>query len=569
MKSLKHAITIEKIIWKTSPVSAFVTLMHALVSGFIPAVLSSQIERIIHNVIGDQSWRALVMSLSYIVLFYLMQSLLQMAYSVANNAGIFEKVNLSLRADFASRVPEWPAIQFEDVQFLNRIETLRNAVDNEELPMFHFNLMNHLQAIISILSLTALLYNYNAYLSLLAFLSASPILINRWMRGNAFNTVREKVAPESRKVKLMKSWFYQEPHAKELRVNDAYEKIEEKWKESYNAKTKLESEVLVEDYRQFEFCQMLKFLGFFIALLLSLYLAKAAYIELGMAAASILAFTNLQMTATDFFRTMGNGKYYLTRSAGILDLLKSIKDLPSDYDQSQINSGFELKNICFSYPGAESDALKAINLRIDKGERIGIVGANGSGKTTLAKVLIGLYPPTQGELQKERMEYVHYVPQDVPKFKLTLREYLNLGQKENCDDQDLLACLKQLNFDWTEADLSTVLGREFAGLEFSGGEWQRLAIVKSLLQEADLLVYDEATRAVDPMNESFVLERILEASKESTTIIITHRLAICPYLDKILVLNNGHIEAFGKHEELLNSSKLYQEIYESQSAAYK
>ncbi len=569
MKSLEHAIAIERIIWKTSPISAFITLLHALLSGFIPAVLSSQIQRIIHNMVGDQSWRALVMSLSYIVLFYLLQSILQMAYSVANNAGIFEKVNLALRADFASRIPEWPAIHFEDVQFLNQVESLRNAVDNEELPMFHFNLMNHLQAIVSILSLTALLYNYNAYLSLLAFLSASPILITRWIRGNAFNTVREKIAPESRKVKLMKSWFYQEPHAKELRVNNAYEKIEEKWEETYDAKTKLESDFLIEDYRQFEFCQILKFLGFFIALLLSLYLAKFEHIDLGMAAASILAFTNLQMAATDFFRTMGNGKYYLMRSVGILNLMKSIKALPSEYNQSQIISGFELKNIRFSYPRAENDALKAIDLRIERGERIGIVGANGSGKTTLAKILIGLYPPTQGDLHKEQIERIHYVPQDVPKFKLTLREYLNLGQKRKCEDQDLLACLKQLNFNFTESDLSTTLGQEFGGHEFSGGEWQRLSIAKSLLQEADLLVYDEATRAVDPMNESFVLERILEASKQSTTIIITHRLAICPYLDRILVLNDGFIEGFGRHEDLLKSSKLYQEMYESQSAAYK
>lgn len=569
MKVPRNILAIEKIVWSRSPLSAAITFFHALLAGLLPAILSAQIQRIIQIVQGGQSWRALLVAISILAGVYLLDSLFQAAYSVANNAGVFERVNLSLRADFSLTACEFPAIRFEEVDFLNKLQSLREAIDNEELPMFHYSLMNHFQALICLISLTALLYSYNPFLSLLALLSTAPVLINRWIRGSAFNSVREKLAPESRKAERIKSWFYQEPHAKEVRVNDAYAKLEKKWSESYERKARVESDFLLTDYRQFELCQLLKVIGLLAAIVLAVFFARSGHIPLSMAAAAILAFSHLQMAAVDFFRTLGNGKYYLSRSIAILEIMQSLKRQKPQAASPQSSGDFLLQGLSFRYPGADRNALQDINLLIKKGERIGIVGRNGSGKTSLAKLLMGLYPPTEGELSLPELRHLAYVPQEVPKFKLSLREYLSLGLATEPRDSELLQSLRDLGLNWGEAELSQQIGRDFGGLEFSGGEWQRLAIARTALQEPDLLVYDEATRAIDPLNESFVLEKILELSQRSTSLIITHRLAICPSLDKILLLHEGRLEAFAPHAELLESSPRYREMYESQSAAYR
>ncbi len=578
MSKMKTIAEVEQLIWTRVPKSAFVTLVTSLVEGLIPAALSAQVAVIIREVKGEQDRAVIVKALVFLACFYILQTVLQAAYSVANNGGIFETINLSLRADLCKHKCLFPLIRFEEVDFLDALRNAETSIENEELPMVHYTLMNNFQAVVSLVSVAVLLYSHHPYLCLLALLSALPVLINRWIRGSAFNRVRTKTAEEERKANLIKGWFYEEPHAKELRVNQAYDAMKTRWAEKDALKRKHEKDFLIKDYRQFAFCSFLKTLGVVLSIFLSLYLARKGVIPASEAAAAILAFSSLQVAATNFFTTLGNGKFYLERSAGLLSFFKADEALKPKERKGPDSEGqvaddqlaIELEHVDFTYPESGVKALRDVSFRLAAGERVAVVGMNGSGKTTLAKILLKLYKPDRGTvhyLEKPNPK-IAYVPQEIPKLKISVREYLALGEKPQPSDEAMLEALEQLDLEMGPQGLDTELGREFSGIELSGGQWQRLALAKATLGRPDFFVFDEATSAVDPLHESYVLQKMLEITEGKTTMIITHRLAICPHVEKILVLDEGKVVEYGSHDELIQNASIYKKMYDSQSSAY-
>lgn len=578
MSKMKTLANVEYLIWSRVPKSAFVTLVTSLVTGLIPAALSARVAVIIQEVKGGQNRSVIVKALVFLGCFYILQTVLQASYSVANNAGIFETINLSLRADLCKHKCMFPLIRFEEVDFLDALRNAETSIENEELPMVHYTLMNNIQAVTSLVSVAILLYSYHPYLCLLALLSTLPVWVNRWIRGSAFNRVRTKTAEEERKANMIKGWFYEAPHAKELRVNQAYDAMQSRWAEKDALKRQHEKDFLIKDYRQFAWCSLLKTLGVLLSILLSLSMAQKGMIPASEAAAAMLAFSSLQVAATDFFTTLGNGKYYLERSAGLLAFFDEDRALDqrtpecrdSDDPVADDQPAILLEHVDFTYPESGVQALQDVSFRLAAGERVAVVGMNGSGKTTLAKILLKLYTPDHGAVRYtgQLNPKIAYVPQEIPRLKISVRAYLSLGEPTPPSDQAMLGALDTLGLDMGPAGLDTELGREFSGIELSGGQWQRLALAKATLGRPDLFVFDEATGAIDPLHESYVLQKMLDITEGKTSVIITHRLAICPHVEKILVLDEGKVAAYGSHDELIQNASLYKKMYASQSSAY-
>lgn len=246
------------------------------------------------------------------------------------------------------------------------------------------------------------------------------------------------------------------------------------------------------------------------------------------------------------------------------------------YDQ-----GIIAKQVSFTYPGSVSNSVDSVSLSIKKGETIAIVGENGAGKSTLVRLLTGLYTPTSGKVllngmdtiktnQKSLAKGVSGVFQRFQRYQMTLEENVTISDIDGKRSLDTV--LTDAGVD-TRSDSfpdghSTMLSKEFGGVDLSGGEWQRIAIARGLYRIHDVIVLDEPTAAIDPIEESKLFQTFAQISKDKTAIIVTHRLGSTKIADRTVVMDKGKIVDIGTHQELMQRGGLYAEMYTAQADWY-
>ena len=247
--------------------------------------------------------------------------------------------------------------------------------------------------------------------------------------------------------------------------------------------------------------------------------------------------------------------------------------------KNKFEYGIRLEDVSFSYPKSNGNTLHNINLTIKRGEKIALVGANGAGKTTLAKLILGFYNPSQGQVlfddnirSNNTLADASAVFQSFCKYFFTLRENVAFGNISEIDhDTELLDRLKEFDFDLSKVNFSldTQLGREFEGVELSGGEWQKIALARGFLKESDFIILDEPNSGLDPLTESKLFQCFIGLLKNCTGIIITHRIGIASLADRIVLLENGQIAEEGTHAQLMDKRGQYFTMFEAQATMYK
>lgn len=281
------------------------------------------------------------------------------------------------------------------------------------------------------------------------------------------------------------------------------------------------------------------------------------------------------MMMSFFFMQLLRASASVTRIAEIIDTESEIKEVKNPVKELADGS-VTFKNVCFCYPGSMEKTLKNINLHINSGEVLGIIGSTGSSKSTLVQLIPRLYDATEGSVIVGNVDVKHYsiktlrdnvafVLQNNTLFSGTIRDNMKWGN-ENATDEDIIRALK-LAQAWEfistyEDGLEHKV--EQGGDNFSGGQKQRLTIARALLKSPKIIILDDSTSAVDMATDAKIQRVFKEELNDVTTIIIAQRVSSIQHADRILVMNEGEIESIGKHEELLVSSPVYREIYESQ-----
>ena len=251
-----------------------------------------------------------------------------------------------------------------------------------------------------------------------------------------------------------------------------------------------------------------------------------------------------------------------------------------------IREGFIFENVGFRYPGSDQWALRDVSLEFRPGERLALVGENGAGKTTLVKLLARLYDPEEGRIMLDGVDLREYdleslqrnigvIFQDFVRYELLFRENIAVSQIDAIEDLDRIEQAARRSLaDEVAAKLTggydQQIGRRFeGGVELSGGEWQKVALARAYLRDAQVLILDEPTAALDARAEFQVFERFSSLTQDKMAVIISHRFSTVRMAERIVVFKQGRLVEAGTHDELLDEDGLYAELFNLQAAAYR
>jgi len=278
---------------------------------------------------------------------------------------------------------------------------------------------------------------------------------------------------------------------------------------------------------------------------------------------------------------------FLTDLLAFFEMQPTIRSKPHALPAPRpIVSGFEFRNVSFRYPGTSRLVLNSLDFHLRAGERVALIGKNGEGKTTLVKLMTRLYDPVEGQVLLDGVDLREYnledlyreigvIFQDFMRYEMTARENIAVGRIDEINNLPLLktAADKSMADEVIERlprDYEQMLGRRFeSGVDLSGGEWQKIALARAYLRDAQVLILDEPTAALDARSEFEVFQRFAELTAGKSALFISHRFSTVRMADRIVVLENGRIAEDGNHEKLLNLGGRYAEMFEMQAASYR
>ena len=278
---------------------------------------------------------------------------------------------------------------------------------------------------------------------------------------------------------------------------------------------------------------------------------------------------------------------FLTDLIGFFEMKPTVVANPQGLKMPRpVRRGFEFRNVSFSYPGTTRKVLKDFNFHLKPGERIALIGENGQGKTTVVKLITRLYDPTEGQILLDGVDLREYalddlhqemgvIFQDFMRYEMTVRDNIAVGRVElpHTDEDIAGAAEKSLAASVVRklaGGYDQMLGRRFeSGVDLSGGEWQRIALARAYLRNAQLLILDEPTAALDARSEMEVFERFAELTTGKMALFVSHRFSTVRMADRIVVLAGGQLVEEGDHLRLMALGGRYAEMFEMQAASYR
>ncbi|MFY7908519.1 MAG: ABC transporter ATP-binding protein [Emticicia sp.] len=478
--------------------------------------------------------------------------------------------------------------QFENATFYDKLERARQQTNGRTVLLSQI-LVQGQDAITMGLLLVGLV-TFNPWLIVLLLVSVIPSFIGEWHFNAKSYSLQRGWTPQRRELDYYRFIGASDETAKEVKLFGLSDFIIGRFRNLSDRYFKENKKLAIERASWGCLLVAIGTLGYFGAYTLIILETVKGIVTIGsltFLAGSFRQLKSLLEGILGRFTSISQGALYLN------DLFEFYQIEPQIVSPVQpktfpdpIREGFKFENVGFKYPNSDKWANRNLNFELKVGEKLALVGENGSGKTTLVKLLARLYDPDEGRILLdgvdlkeynlvELREHIGVIFQDFQKFNFTAGDNIAVGDIESREElPEIERAAHQSLADTVIEKLplkyDQPLGRKFSkGIELSGGEWQKVALARAYLREADVLILDEPTAALDARAEYEVFRRFAELTKGKTAILISHRFSTVRMADRILVLDKGNLLEIGTHEELLIKNGRYAELFYLQAEGYK
>ena len=478
--------------------------------------------------------------------------------------------------------------QFENPDFYDKLERARRQTVGRVVLMSQ--VLTQMQDIITIVSLGVGLVYFNAWLILILLIAVIPLFLGESHFNNATYSLSRSWTPERRELDYLRFIGASDGTAKEIKtfglsdfIANRFQEISDKY---YVANKKIAIQrafwgILLSGIGT------LTYYGAYIFIIVQTISSLITIGTLVFLSGSFKRMHNMMQGIMTRFTRITESALYLQDLFDFLAIEPQIKNKKDvKLIPSPIRQGFTFENVSFKYPETERWAIRNVSFHLEKDEKLALVGENGAGKTTLVKLLSRLYEPTEGRILLDGIDLKEYdlndlrqnigvIFQDYVQFQMSASDNIAIGKIENKENKSLIeaAAAKSLAntvIDKLPKKYDQFLGKRFHnGVELSGGEWQKIALARAYMRDAQLLILDEPTSALDARSEHEVFIRFAELIEDKAAVLISHRFSTVRMADRILLLENGSMKELGSHEELLELNGKYAELFRLQAKGYQ
>ena len=592
LSALRNVPVVLRFVWESGRAVVVFGLVSRVLAALLPVALFwvskliiDSIVRIVttHQSAGPKLWWLVAAEFALALLMGLLGRAID--YSDALLAGKYMHY-ISVRVmEHASSLD---LLAYEDPVFYDRLERARvQATDR----LYMIQAIGRLvQQVITTITLSVSIMLFSPWLLLLLIVGVIPAFVGETHFAFLGYAKNFRQTPIRRQLDYLRILGGSKEAAKELKLFGLKEFLTGKFK-------RLSTQVYEEDIslaRRKAFAgsalSAIGTAGYYTAYVYAVWRTVAGVFSLGtltfLANAIRDASSNLQQTFSTL-STIADQALFLTDLIAFFEMKPAIRSKPNALPAPRpIMSGFEFRNVSFRYPGASRLVLNGLNFQLRPGERVALIGENGEGKTTIVKLLCRLYDPVEGQILLDGVDLREYdlgdlyreigvIFQDYMRYEMTARENIAVGRIEAIDnlrllDQSARKSMADEVVGKLEAGYDQMLGRRFEnGVDLSGGEWQKVALARAYLRDAQLLILDEPTSALDARSEYEVFQRFAELTAGKMAVFISHRFSTVRMADRIVVLENGRIAEEGDHESLTHQGGRYAEMFELQAASYR
>lgn len=592
LQSLKLLIPFFRMIWRTSPSLTFSNIFLRLFKAAIPLgqlyVGKLIIDEVIHLISApqkdfEQLWWWIGIELGLAVFSEIFNRLISLTDALlgdlyANHSSI-ELMHKAASLDLG---------MFEDSEFYDKLERARRQTTGRVVLMSM--VLSQLQDLITIIFLGAGLVVFEPWLILILFIAVLPSFLSEaYFSRSSYSLVRSWT-PQRRELDYLRYIGASVETAKEIKVFGLDTFLTGRFSRIAKDYYKANKTIAVKRTVWGTLLQILSVVAYYGAYVLIIVRTVAGAVTVGDMTFLSGSFNRLQSQLQNLLSTftrITESALYLQDYFDFLAIVPTIRDHPEAIDApKEIKEGIRFENVGFKYPGTEVWAVRHISFFLESGEKLALVGENGAGKTTLVKLLARMYDPSEGQILIDGIDVRRFkiesyrkmigvIFQDYVRFSFKAGENVAVGQIEESDNaQQIKTAAEKSLADPVIQKLpggyDQMLGKRFAeGIDLSGGEWQKIALARAYMRDAQIVILDEPTASLDARAEYEVFKRFSELTKGKSAVIISHRFSTVRMADRILVLKNGELLELGTHEELLHKNGLYAELFALQAQGYQ